>query len=46
MEDLASYGYTKQSIVSNYYYQEVSLKLYDACKDKVQWDTSEINTAE
>lgn len=38
--DLANYGYTKQSIVSNYYYEKVSLKLYDTVKDKVTYDLS------
>ncbi len=38
--DLANYGYTKQSIVSNYYYEQVSLKLYDTVKDKVNYDLS------
>lgn len=38
--DLANYGYTKQSIVSNYYYEQVSLKLYETVKDKVTYDLS------
>lgn len=38
--DLANYGYTKQSIVSNYYYEQVSLHLYDSMKDKVVYDLS------
>ena len=38
--DLANYGYTKQSIVSNYYYEQVSLALYETVKDKVNYDYS------
>ena len=28
-DDLVGYGYTKQTVVSNYYYEKVSLALYD-----------------
>ncbi len=28
-DDLVDYGYTKQTVVSNYYYEKVSLALYD-----------------
>ena len=46
-DDLVGYGYTKQTVISNYYYEEVSLALYDGMMEAgtVTFDLSAAESA-